>query len=90
MIKHHIGESTRAPGRREYQQFEESEEAPFKEAGGYEGMYDFAEPAFQTQYALSQPNIAIEEETEEEAEELTKLGQNNNGKQKLAPLKKKL
>ncbi|ONK77534.1 uncharacterized protein A4U43_C02F7570 [Asparagus officinalis] len=59
-------------GRREYQQFEESEEDPFEEAAGYKGLYNFIETTFQTQYAPSQPDVAAEEETEEEAEELTR------------------
>ncbi|ONK72829.1 uncharacterized protein A4U43_C04F23660 [Asparagus officinalis] len=72
VLKHHLGESTCALGRKEYQKFEESEEAPFEEAAGYEGSYDFAEPAFHAQYAPSQLDFTAKEEIEEEVEELTR------------------
>ncbi|ONK55321.1 uncharacterized protein A4U43_UnF5000 [Asparagus officinalis] len=57
---------THVPGRREYQHFEESEEAPFEEVSGdLEGLYDFLGPEFPTQYAPSQIEAPAEEETKE-------------------------
>ncbi|ONK62953.1 uncharacterized protein A4U43_C07F9830, partial [Asparagus officinalis] len=75
VLKHHLDEATRAPGRRKYQHFEEYEEAPFEEDADLEGLYDFPGPGFPTQYAPVQTDIGTEEETKELARAGTFLEQ---------------